>query len=172
MNKIYAENEFTMTKALFLEGSDRVNRAHYGKTASRVLLVLALAWLALAAFTFSRRSDPTMLILELVVLLAVAWWLVFSLPRSRSKAAWRKVSEITGEESPRAIRFYGDRLEADTGERTITLPYEEIEETLHTRRLLILISREKTGVLIKKDAYTKESEEIVLGLLKNERPKE
>ena len=51
--KLQAENRFTVTRELFLEGMLRVSRDSYGKYAAKCMLVFVAIWAALLIFTLS-----------------------------------------------------------------------------------------------------------------------
>ena len=165
MKTVLAENRFILTKTLFYEGMRRVSAASYGKTVKKLLIGVALLWLALSVWTVRRSGSVSYALMELAVLAAVSLWLAVLLPRGRARRAWKTMEDNGSAEAERITEFFDGHLEVNTGLRTVSLAYGEIAEILHTDSLLLLISREKTGIMLKKDAFTRGTEETVLQLI-------
>ena len=90
MKTILAENRFILTKTLFYEGMRRVSAASYGKTVKKLLIGVALLWLALSVWTVRRSGSVSYALMELAVLAAVSLWLAVLLPRGRARRAWKR----------------------------------------------------------------------------------
>lgn len=162
MEPTIAENRYTLTKSLFYEGMSRVMQQSYGKTANRAVLGLLAAWIVLAAATVILKQSPVYIAVEAVVLSLAALWIKVYMPRHKARTAWKKLEAAYGTDMERTTRFYEDRLTVHAAEREVTVAYEEIVRKLSSDHLLILISTDKTGILVKRDAFTKGSEEEVL----------
>lgn len=165
MKEKLAENRFILTKELFFEGMRRVSRAYYGKTVKKLLIAIALLWLVLSAFTIWRSGSISYALAELALLAAVSLYLAVLLPRGRARRAYKAMEDAGTAEAERTTTFFEDHLEVEAGGRTTSLPYEEIADCLETDRLLLLISEGKTGILLKKDAFTVGTEETVQHLI-------
>ncbi len=72
-----------------------------------------------------------------------------------------------GDDLNRTTRFYTDRLVVETMENQTTIHYSEIKQVLYSPRLLILVTEDNSGVLLKLDGFTYGSEITVQNLLKN-----
>lgn len=165
MKEVLAENRFSLTKPLFYEGLRAVSAASYGKTVKKLLIGVAVLWLALSVWTVRQSGSLSWALAELAVLAAAALWLAVLLPRSRAKHAWRTLEEQGRAEAERITRFYGDRLEVDCLGSVTRVPYAKLRKTIQSDRLLVLIAEDQTGILIKKDAFTLGSEGSVLDLI-------
>ena len=160
-----AENRYTLTKELFTEGMRQVIAENYGKTAKRAVLALLAAWIVLAVVTIVLRQSPVYIAVEAVVLALAALWVSVYIPRAKARAAWKKLSALYGGDLERTTRFYEDRLVVDAADREVALKYDEISRGLRSDRLLILIAANKTGILVKRDAFLSGKEETVLALV-------
>ena len=162
MREPFAENRFTLTKELFSEGMRRTSQEYYRKTLKRALLGLALLWLVLSAYTLWRSGSLSYMLMELGVLAAVFLWLAVLLPRSKTRRAYKAMENAGVADAERCTRFYEEHLEVEVGGKLRSFPYREIGDCLQTERLLLLIMKDKTGVLLRRDAFTKGTEEAVL----------
>ena len=152
--KPLAENRFVLTEDLFLEGMRAVQAVGYMKRIKNLLLPLGALWLLLAGFTLYRGESVLLLLLELVALVLLILWAVVLLPRRRSKRAFDTLAARTGIAAERVIRFYPDHLEATVSGQTTCIDYLDVEQMLRSPRLIVLVSRDKTGVLLRADTFT------------------
>lgn len=157
--KIFAENRFTITKSLFIEGMLRVSRENYGKFAKKALAFMVLAWFLLAAATLWLGQSLVYVAMELVVLCIAGFWITVYMPRRKAKRAFDSLQNRGGLE--RVLRFYQDRLEIDASGTQKVVFYSEIQQILTAKRLLILVTEDKTGVLVKRDGFVCGSEAVV-----------
>lgn len=164
-----AENRYTLTKALFSEGMGRVIGENYGKTAKRGVLALLGAWLLMAALTLILKQNPAWLAVEALVLALAALWITVYVPRAKTGAAWKKLKALYGNELERTTRFYQDRLTVEAAGREVTVAYADLARSLTTDRLWILISHDKTGILVKRDSFLRGSVEELEPLLAQRR---
>lgn len=164
---VLAENRFTITKDLFYEGMLRVSAESYGKLAKKAVLFLAAAWLVIAAVTLWNSQSPGYAVIEFVVLCLVSLWISVYIPRSQAKRAYQQLEKKCAGDWKRIVRFYEDRLEADASGRQIEVFYSEIKQILRSKHLLVLVSEDKTGIVLKLDGFTCGSEAAVQELIKN-----
>lgn len=162
-----AENRYLLTEELFREGMGRVMRESFGPAVKKALAAMGALWLALAAFTVSRSGRLSLALVELLALAAAGWFLAVSVPKRRTRRAWEALRDRSGGEMERLVRFYADRLEVAPGGRRI--PYEEIDKVLETKRLLVLITRGRAGILVTKDGFTLGDGETVARLIDERR---
>lgn len=162
--EVLAENRFTITKSLFFEGMLRVSKENYGKSARKAVAVLGLLWLVLAAAALWQRQGLVFVGVELLVVCLAGLWITVLLPRSKAKRAFEMLENRSGD-LERVTRFYQDGLEVETSGTKKAVPYSEIVQVLHTKRLLILLSADRVGVLVKHDAFLSGSETIVRELI-------
>ena len=152
MNKL-AENQFTITRSLFMEGMLRISRDGYGKSAGKAMLVVMCLWAAFFLYTLSVQGDPATCLGFLILLCAAGLWLCVGMPRSNAKRLWKALQDKYGCDLQRTTSFYPDHFEilGDGVERHIA--YEEVLQIKQSRRLLILVCEDKTGVLLALDGF-------------------
>lgn len=164
-----AENRFTITKKLFYEGMLRVIRENYNSFIKTIILVLAAAWAVLAVVTLMSGGKAYFLVLELVVVAAIGVWLGVFMPRSKAKQAWEGMKNRSEAEMERITRFYPEYLVADNGAEEITVFYEDIEKTLQSEHLLVILNTEKMGILVARDGFVSGDMAAVQALIEGER---
>lgn len=163
--EILAENRFAMTKSLFIEGRLALSKESYGKAANKIAAALLILLFALAAGSLLLGLSVASVGMEVVILGVMAFWLLFGLPRSNAKEAYKALTKKCGDEPERVTRFFSDQLEIEGPGVHTVLAYTRIEQVLRTRHLLILVSDEKAGVLLKLDGFTVGGEAEVCGLI-------
>lgn len=168
MEEPRAENRYLMTEDLFREGMGRVYRDSLGPTVGRTFLVLAVLWAVLAVVTVRAGGHAVFALVELLVLAAAGWTVARAIPKSRTKRAWEALQSRSGGETQRCVRFYDTHLAVEPGGRRV--PYEDIDKVLEAKGLLVLITRERTGIIVTKDGFTRGSPEDAVRLV-NERRK-
>ena len=152
MEKI-AENQFTITKPLFMEGMLRISKDGYGKSARKAMLLVLGLWTAFSIYTLAVKGD-LVICLEFLILLCVAGlWLCVGMPRSNAKRLWKGLEGKYGCDLQRTTSFFSDHFEilGDGVEKHIA--YEEVIQIKQSRRLLILVCEDKTGVLLALDGF-------------------
>lgn len=169
MKEILAENRFPMTKALYFEGMRLVWKESSGRSVRRLLLIPALVWLAFTAYTLSQGGGMALPAVELLVLGLVVFWAVYWLPRSKARRAWQALVERGAAEADRVTRFYADHLEVETSGRLTEIAYADLEQTLTSKNLLILIASDKTGILLERSSFKRGTEDEVLTLIQKEK---
>lgn len=167
--EILAENHFAVTKSLFWEGMQRVSAESYGKFAGKAVAFLGLAWLILAAATVRLRQSLGYVGIELIILCLAGLWITVLIPRYKANRAFHA---LEGSGLERATRFYPDRLEVETPERETVVPYSEIRQVLRAKRVLVLVTGDGLGILLKLDSFSRGSEAVVQELIQNAEHKE
>lgn len=164
MTEPLCENRFTLTKSLFYEATRLVYRDKNGKLLRWLFISLGVLWAALALFALRQGGGLVSALIELFVL-AFAWlWASVLIPNGKARRAWAQLCD-----TERTVRFYGDRLVVDTGERSLTVPYPAIVKTLRSKNLVIFITDEHNGIITARGAFTIGTEETALKLIKNEK---
>ncbi len=162
--EILAENRFTITKRLFYEGMLRVSGESYGKFAKKAVAFLILAWVILGAVTLWLRQSLGYVGAESVVVLLACLWITVYMPRNKAKRAFQALQSRSGD-LERVTRFYRDHLEVEAAGVQTPVDYGEITQILRTKRLLILLTADNTGVLLKLDSFCTGSEAVVRDLI-------
>lgn len=152
MDKL-AENHFTITKQLFMEGMLRISRDGYGRSARKAMLILLGLWSGFFLYTIAAKGSIAQALGFLVILAIAGLWLCAGMPRSHARRAWRTLVGQYGTNLQRTTCFYADHLEIQGQGVEKTIPYEDISEIKQSRRLLILVCRDKTGVLVALDGF-------------------
>lgn len=165
--ELLAENRFTITKALCYEGMLRISAEGYGKFARKAVMVLAAAWLVLTAMTLWQGQSLGYMAIEFLVLCMVSLWICVFVPRNKAGRAFRALRSRYGEDMERRTCFYADRLVVSTAESRTEINYSEITQVLYSARLLVLVTADNAGVMLKRDGFTLGSGDIVENLLKN-----
>lgn len=162
-----AENRFTITKDLFFEGMLSVSAESYGKMAKKAVLFLGAAWLVLAAVALWQRQSLGYIVIEFIVICLVALWICILMPRSKAKRAFKQLTDRYGDDLERVTCFYEDRLEVEGSGNQKVVCYSEISRILRSKRLLVLVTEDKTGILLNLESFTHGSETAVRELIKN-----
>ena len=149
-----AENRFVLTEDLFWEGMRAVQAVGYMQKIKKLLLPLGALWLLLAGFTLYMGKSGILLLLELVALVLLVLFAAVLLPKRRAKRAFDSLAARTGIAAERVTRFYADHLEVTVSGQTTCIDYLDVEQMLRSPRLIVLVSRDKTGVLLRADTFT------------------
>ena len=165
MTEPIAVNSFILTKELFYEGNKRTSKENYSGFARRMVLIMIGAWLLISAVTLLTHSSPIFIATESLVLILAALWVAVYTPWNKRRKAYNAFLLQYGENAERTVAFYEDRLTVDPEGRGIDIAYSSIAKTLLSDNLLILITSENKGVLVKRGAFTKGSENDVLELI-------
>ena len=148
-----AENQFTITKSLFMEGMLRISKDGYGRSARKAMLIVMGMWAAFFLYTLAVKGDLLTCFGFLMLLSVAGLWLCVGMPRSNAKRLWKALESKYGCNLQRTTSFYPDHFEilGDGVERHIA--YEEVLQIKQSRRLLILVCEDKTGVLLALDGF-------------------
>ena len=157
-----AENSFTVNKEIYKEGIYRLIESDIGSFRKKMLIILGVLWVALAAYILYIGRGYFYLPFGLLVVGLVALWLMVLTPNSKVKRGWRAMQDRTDGEILRTVKFYEDCLTVDNGAAVKTINYENIHRRLESKHLLILVDDEKTGVMVALDGFTKGNKETVL----------
>lgn len=164
---ILAENRFAMTKSLFYEGMLRVSKESYAKSVKKGVIFLGVLWLVLTTVTLVLQQDMIYVAVEFIVLGMAALWLYAGVPRYNTRKAFKSFKNKYGDDMERVICFYEDRLEVEASGYQTVVFYSEIKQIMDSKHLLLLITEDKTGVLINHDSFTYGNEEIVREIIEN-----
>lgn len=160
-----AENRFTITRKLYMEAMLRMSKESYGKAAGKVILVIFGLWSVFAIFLLASGKSIGQMNGPLIVLAAVALWVLVGMPRYYARRAWRTLEAKYGTDMERAIAFYEDHMEVHSESVEMQILYENVQKIMGSKHLLILICNDKTGVLVSRNGFKEGSEEAVLKLI-------
>lgn len=167
-----AENQFAITKSLFMEGMLRISRDGYGRAAVKAMLVVLGLWCAFFLYTLTVGGDVVHALGFLIILGIAGLWLCVGMPRANARRAWRALEGKYGNNPQRTTSFYPDHLEIHGESLEKHISYKEIIQIKQSRRLLILVCDDKTGVLVAMDGFTKGTGNEVMALLLGAKDKE
>ena len=156
-----AVNRFTITKSLFVEGMLCVSAGGYGKFAKKAAIFLGCLWVVLLIVTLVLRSNLLFVIGEFVIIGLIILWLCVYMPRRNAKRAFKALQARCGSDMERETRFYEDHLEIEGSEIEKTIAYSKITDILTSKRLLVLVCDDKTGVLLSLEGFAVGDETIV-----------
>lgn len=166
MNEPIAVNRFTLTKELFYEGNKRTSKETYSRFALRMVLIMTGAWLVIAVITLLTKPSVVFLAVEALVLILASLWVAVYTPWNKRRKAYRAFLDLYGEDPERTTVFYADHLVVNPEGREISIAYSDVDKTLSTDRLLILVTSQSKGVLLDRNGFTTGSEETVLSMIK------
>ncbi len=163
--KLHAENRFTVTKELFMEGMLRVSRDSYGKYAAKYMLIFVAVWVALLIFTLTTGGSMGNVLFCLGVVVLIGLWICVWTPRNHAKKAWKAQQAKYGDTMKRITQFYDDHLEirGDCPEKTVG--YDEVKEIKESKNLILLICYDKMGILLSQNGFTEGDVSIVRELI-------
>ena len=167
--EVLAENCFTITKPLCYEGMQRISAGGYGKFARKAVLFLIAAWLILTVVTLWQGQSLGYIMIEFIVLCMVSLWICVYVPRNKARRAFKALESKYGDDLKRSTCFYENRLVVKTAESQKEVLYSEIAQVLYSPRLLILVTEDNSGILLKLDSFTCGSETTVQNLIKNQK---
>ena len=172
MKEPIAVNRYTMTKALFYEGMLRTWKERTGKTTKTLLFVLAGLWIVLAVLTLILRESPAFLVVEFFVLGLIALWVEVLLPRQKAGKAFKRFQARYFDNLERTTECFEDDVVIHAGDNEIEVDYGEITEILQTEHLLILVSSDKTGVMLTHNGFDVGDEKTLLAHIRAAHPQE
>lgn len=167
-----AENQFTITKSLFMEGMLRISRDSYGKAAVKAMLVVLGLWAAFLIYTIAVDGEMTICLGFLILICVAGLWLCVGIPRSNARRSCRALEGKYGSDLQRTTSFFPDHLEIRGEGLEKHISYGEIIQIKQSRRLLILVCEDKAGVLIALDGFTKGAVNDVKALISGAKDKE
>ncbi len=160
-----AENRYTLTKKLFHEGMEAVVKMNYGKVINRGALALIVALVALAVAMILMKQHPIVILMEAFFMFLAALWLKVYFPWHKAQKAWKQVKNRCGEDMERVTCFYIDQMTVTAAGRETKMRYRDLDHVLTTEHLLIFVAQDRTGILVKRDAFTVGNEEKALELI-------
>jgi len=167
-----AENKFTITKSLFMEGMLRISRDSYGKAAAKAMLLVLGLWGAFFLYALAVGGDVAHALLLLVIIGMAGLWRCVGIPRSNANREWKVLEGKYGSNLHRTTSFYPDHLEIQGEGLEKHISYDQIIQILQSRRLLILVCEDKTGVLLALDGFTDGNVQQVKALIEGAKDKE
>lgn len=151
MTEPIAKCSFVLTKQLFQEGTSRFQRNSLGKTLKWAIPLLTVSWLVLSGVTVAVSGNFGFALCELVVIAAVYGYAALWAPHIWAKRAWSTMEAKGQADSERTMLFFADHLRIDLPERQMEMDYADIAETMESKNLLILVSHNRTAMMIKKE---------------------
>lgn len=166
MKDLLAENQFTITKKLFYEGMSLISRDSYGKFVKKVTIALLGVWLVMFAVTLIANANLLIALGELVLVAFLCAWISVYLPRSRAKRTFKGLQgDLT-----RTTRFYADHIEMESENRREEIAYDQVQDILQSRNLLVLICENRIGVMLALDSFTMGDAEKVRSIIRQGLP--
>ena len=166
MNKPIGECSFVLTKKLFYESMQCVQKDSMDRTLKRAIILLVLIWLGTSVYTLVKGGGLAYAATELFVMLALIVLVTVWIPRRRAKAAWNAMEMSGKADGERSVRFYEDRLEVECIGEITEADYEDVKKALFTDNLLILVCEDKKGIIIEKNGISGINEEKLLEMIK------
>lgn len=160
-----AENRFSITKDLFIEGMLRVSRNSYGKYSAKAMLLFFGIWLVLMVFTRMTGGNMGTVYFSLCVVILVGIWICIWTPYSYAKKAWKAQQAKYGTSMKRITRFYDDHLEIKGDCPEKSLDYTEIRHVLFSKKLMILVCQDKVGIILSQNGFTQGDADTVRDLI-------
>lgn len=167
--KLQAENRFAVTRDLFYEGMRRISRDGYEKIAGKAMLIFGGIWLALCAITLLTGGSLSFVFFCLFVIVLICIWLFLWTPRKNAKKAWEALSGRYGDNPRRIIRFYEDHLEISGDCVDKSVMYCDVIYIRQTEHLLILMCRDRVGIMVALDGFTRGDLHTVHSLIGGEK---
>lgn len=167
-----AENKFTITKSLFMEGMLRISRDSYGKAAAKAMLLVLSLWCEFFLYTLAVGGDVAHALLFLVIIGMTGLWLCVGIPRSNANRAWKVLAGKYGSNLHRTTSFFPDHLEIQGEGLEKHISYDQITRILQSRRLLILVCEDNVGIFLALDGFTDGNAQQVKALIEGAKDKE
>lgn len=152
---LIAENHISISRKLFDEGMRAVENKSYKTEIRKLILVLTVLYLIVAAWLIRTGSTLVFLLGETVFLGAMLFWLIFMLPNTKRRNKYQAMSQGASSIPERTIKFYQDHLSvtANSGKVTV-ISYDEIREWKETKNLYILNCNNNTHLLVSRNGFT------------------
>ena len=166
MKELLAENQFTITKKLFYEGMALISRDSYGKFVKKVTIALLGVWLVLFIITLAAKANLLITLGELALVAFLCVWISVYLPRSRSKRTFKEL-QLQGDLT-RTTRFYTDHIEMKSENRREEIAYDQVKDILQGQNLVVLICKNRIGVMLALDGFTVGNAETVRNIIQRE----
>jgi hypothetical protein len=152
--QLLAENHITISHPLFDEGMRATQSMTYKKMLRKMMIILAVLFLAVAAYMIYTGLSLIFLLGEFIFLGALIFWLTVMLPRTRRRSKYKAFTHGSTESPERTVKFYQDQLIVITcfGKET-AIPYSNVTGWIETKNLWILNCKNITGVLLDKNGF-------------------
>lgn len=157
-----AENRIRISHSLFNEGMRAVEDQHYKKNIRKIILVLAVLYLLVAAWLLYTGGSLIFLLTESVFLGAMFFWAIIVFPDSRHRRKYKAMAPDADGIPERTIKFYQDHLSvtSDSGKVTV-ITYDMVTGWKESKNLYILNCSNNTGVLISKTGFLSGNFDII-----------
>lgn len=162
MNEKLAESRFTLTKELFDEGMRQVIRAGSGRSRTLLVIGLAMVWLVLLICSLALGQGLAIAGMELLVVVLAAVWALVWVPSRKARRAWQALEAKGATETERITRFFEEGFEVEVSGQLTRISYDDLKNILTTKNLLIFLTKDGTGVMVKRDSFLTGSESAVL----------
>lgn len=160
--ELKAENAFTIDEEMYRECMGALIQNEYMPAAKKMLVALGVIWVILAVITFKFGGGIVGVLVELAVMVFAGVWMMAVTPKKRISKAW-EMTKRAGDGLDRHASFYEDRMEVEPG--SLIVNYEDVQKTLETEHMMVLISEEGVGVMLSKAGFTKGDPSVVKALL-------
>jgi len=163
----FARNRFTVTRELFLEGMKTLSRYAYRRLPGIAAVLMGVLWLGLLILTWAAGGELLFTLGYLVLLIALWLWSFVGIPRRNARLAWKAQCGKYGTDMERITVFYSEHLVITGSGVEKTVLYSDILQIRQSRNLLILVCRDKVGVLLALNGFTGASWQEVRERLEN-----
>jgi hypothetical protein len=166
--ELIAENHITISQDLFNEGMLAAQSASYKKALQRMVVVIAVLFVAVAGYLWYTGLPLIFLLGECIFVGAILFWLAVMLPRTRRRSKYKIMSQNKTIVPKRTILFYPDHLTAVTNNgKEISVAYCDVVNYLETEHLWIINCIDNRGILLHKEGFTQGNFEDVKALLES-----
>ena len=128
MTEILAENRYTLTKGLFLQGMLKTQYGNNRKVYMGTLTIISAAWLFLLYIAVSKGQGYPEFIMESIAAALACLYILYLQPKNAAKKNYEKLCERYDQQMERTIRLYEDHLQVKTMKDELDIAYEEIEK--------------------------------------------
>jgi len=117
------------------------------------MLVFLGIWALLMVYTILFKGSISQTLGYLILIGLIGLCLCVYMPRNNAKRTWKQQEAKYGSEIFRTTRFFDDHLDirGDLVEQTIS--YGDILEVKQSKRLIILVCKNKKGILLAKNRF-------------------
>lgn len=160
-----AENTTVITKKLFAEGMAAAS--DYKQGARKGLGLVGIIWLVMMVFTYSQGIDLSFMVMETLMLLAIALWLGVMYPKSQYTKAYKGMRAKGEPEPVRVTKFYNRYCIIETEHGEVRVDYSSVAKMERTKHLLVITCRDKSGMILDLQGFTVGDVKTVEGLIKD-----
>lgn len=149
-----AENHTRISRKLFNEGVRAVENKRYKKDILKLIIILTVIYLIVAAWLLHTGGSLFFLFGESIFLAAMIFWATIYLPGSKRRNKYKAMMQGTDHVPERMIKFYLNHLLVitDSGKQTV-ISYNDVTGWQETSNLYILNCNNNTSLLVSKDGF-------------------